>query len=220
MRKVLKSFAALMLALVVAFTATGTTVEAASAKVAFNNSGKVNCVYYKGAKAKKAKFKMNSSQYVNTFLASDGVTYDQYSVNVQIERPNLSNGDIINIVNESKKKGGNIYDYALVIIGADGNSRSDVRTSMSINYSESSQSKVLKTVSGYRRYYISGWRKKTVFSGNVYVPSGTTGVYVGFAGLRSGQMTKKQVKQFGKGNYYKAGFGNKKKGYVVAGQIS
>ncbi|MBE5845499.1 MAG: hypothetical protein E7302_15250 [Butyrivibrio sp.] len=220
MKKVLKSFAALMLALVVAFTATGTTVEAASAKVTFKNSGKVSTVLYKGAKAKKAKFKLNSAQYVRTFPATNGNFYDEYDVNLQIERPSYSKGDVINIVTEAKKKGtGAYYDYVPVIIGADGNYRTDCGTTLSVDYSASSKSKTIYATSGYRRYWISGWRKKTVWSGKIQVPSGSTGVYVGFAGLRAGQITKKQIKNLNKANYYKAGFGNKKKGYVVAGQI-
>ncbi len=220
MKKVLKSFAALMLALVVAFTATGTTVEAASAKVTFKNSGKVSTVLYKGAKAKKAKFKLNSVQYVESYPATDGIYYDEYSVSFQIERPNYSTGDVINIVTEAKKKGtGAYYDYIPVIVGADGNYRTDVHAQLNMDYSASSKSKTINASSGYRRYWISGYRKKTVWTGKIQVPSGSTGVYIGFAGLRSGQISQKQIKQLNKANYYKAGFGNKKKGFAIAGQI-
>ncbi len=217
LKKALKMCTALLLALVIAISATGTTAEAASVKVTKKNSGKVSCVYYKGAKAKKAKVNI-SSNYKYTLTYSG---YDVYNVEVTLTRPSLSKSDIIKTVKESRKKGTNIMDYTLVAIDGNGNELSNVTTSIYKSYSASSASKTLTARSGYTRYSIYGWTKKTVYTGSVYVPRGTTGVYIGVAGLRNGQMKKSVYNKWYNGTktYYSAGFGKSKKGYVLAGQI-
>lgn len=217
LKKTLKMCAALMLALVIAITATGTTAEAASVKVTKKNSGKVSCVYYKGAKAKKAKVSISSNyKYSLTYSG-----YDVYDVTVTINRASLSKNDIIKTVKESRKKGSDIMDYVLVVIDGNGNQLS-VPASFYTSYSQSSSSKTLKATSGNTRYSIYGWMKKTVYTGTVYVPRGTTGVYVGVAGLRNGQIKKSVYNKWKNGSktYYGAGFGKTKKGYVLAGQIA
>jgi len=217
LKKALKMCTALLLALVIAITATGTTAEAASVKVTKKNSGKVSCVYYKGAKAKKAKVSISSSyKYSLTYSG-----YDVYDVTVTINRPSLSKNDIIKTVKESRKKGSNIMDYALVVIDGNGNQLS-IPWSLYTSYSQSSSSKTLRATSGNTRYSIYGWMKKTVYTGTVYVPRGTTGVYVGVAGLRNGQIKKSVYNKWKNGSktYYTAGFGKSKKGYVLAGQIA
>ncbi len=218
LKKTLKMCAALMLALVIAITATGTTAEAASVKLTKANSGKVSCVLYKGAKAKKATFKLNSSTF--RYHSSLYPGYDVYDVNVTLTRANLSKTDIIKTVKESKKKGTNILDYAMIMVDANGNSVSGLNYTYP-SYSDSSSYKTLKATSGNTRYYISGWRKKTVYTGSVYIPQGQS-VYLGFAGLRNGQIKKSVYNKWINGNktYYSAGFGKTKKGYAIAGQIA
>ncbi len=214
MKKIIRSLVAMFLAFAIALTCVPQTAEAAGVKLTKATSGKVSAVYYKGAKAKKASFSMNS------VFAYQYNGYNVYNVKVTLKRPKLSKNDIVNTVKESTKKKGKISDYSLIFVDGKGNQISPIFDG-TMNYSESSASKTLTASTGRSRYYIYGWRSKTVYDLQVAVPAGTSDVYVGFAGLRSGQLKKKTAQKYtdGKINYYSAGFGKNKKGFAIAGSI-
>lgn len=221
MKKIVKQILAMALALAIAFTFAPVEAQAAGVKLTKKNSGKVSCVYYKGAKAKKASYSMTA---VNNGVIQDyrtGAYYNKYTVSVKLKRSNLSKNDIVRTVKESRKKGGNISDYVLIVTDAQGNALNDVAIDGYMDYANSSSSRTLKARSGYTTYYIWGWRKTTTYTYTVYVPYEKAGVYIGFAGLRNGQIKKSKVDAFTDGeiNYYQAGFGKNKKGFAIAGCI-
>jgi len=221
MKKIVKQILAMALALAIAFTFAPVEAQAAGVKLTKKNSGKVSCVYYKGAKAKKASFSMtatNGGPYYNRYT---GAQYNKYTVSVKLKRSNLSKNDIIRTVQESRKKGGNISDYVMIVTDAQGNAVNDCIIDGYTDYANSSSSKTLKARSGYTTYYIWNWRTTTAYTYDIYVPYDKAGVYVGFAGLRNGQLKKSKVDALSNGeiSYYKAGFGKNKKGFAIAGCI-
>ncbi len=224
MKKLSKQLLALMLALVVAFTFAPVKAQAANVKVKISRSGKVKAVYYKGGKAKKASFSMTSVKQENGMIDKNtGKEYDLYEVTATLKRAKLSKTEIAKTIQESRKKGGHINDYMLVLVDANGDKISDGGIySGGVDYGSSSSSKTLKAKEGYRNYYIYGWRKTTTYKYKVLVPKGQNNVYLGFAGLKNGQVKKSKVDKIENGGipYYKGGFGNKKKGFVVAGSVA
>ncbi len=228
MKKIMKQMLALMLALVVAFTLAPVNAQAAG-KVKFANSGKVKAVMYKGAKAKKASFSLNSVKIKEAvpleWANGEKGYYDEYEVTLNLKKAKLSKTDIIKTVKESRKKGGKIASDCTFLIDANGNTlkgNSDgvFVQSGGLDYSASSSSKSLKAKEGRTTYYIWSWRKTEVYKYKIYIEHGKTGIYLGVAGLKKGQIKEKNQDKLKDGaiTYTKAGFGNKK-GFAIAGSI-
>ncbi len=152
-----------------------------------------------------------------------GMLYDAYDVVVTIKRPKLSKSDIIKTVKESKKKGGHVNDFCLIVVDENGNKVTDGGLNGgSLDTQSSSSSKTLKAKEGRKNYYIWNWRKTAVYKYQVVVPHGQKNVYVGFAGLKNGQIKKSKEDKLSDGNitYFSAGFGSKKKGFIIAGPVA
>ncbi|WP_029323755.1 hypothetical protein [Butyrivibrio sp. AE3004] len=221
MMKIFKQIAAMMLAITLAATFIPVNVQAAGAKVTIASSGKVGTAMYKGAKARTASFKMTSTLSESGLKLTDGI-YDVYEVNISLNKAKLSKNDIKKTVLESEKKGGHISDYTSICVDAEGNSLSDIIISGGLNKEKSSNAKNLTAKIGRNTYYIYGWRKNVVYSYKVYVPQGMTGIHLGFAGLRNGQLKGSTEKKYEshKINYYSAGFGKNKNGFAIAGAVN
>lgn len=221
MKKIVKQMMALVLALALAITFMPVNVQAAS-KIKFANSGKVKVVYYKGAKAKKGTFTLETLNTGKEVTLRDGRECFQYICKVKVERPKLSKSDIVKTVKESKKKKGKIADYCTILVDENGNPISDIPVDGYLDYNSSSSSKTLKAKEGRRNYYIYSYRKTTVHVFNVYIPKDrTSGVYMGVAGLKKGQIKKSKMDKFqdGKISYTAAGFGNKKD-FTIVGKVN
>ncbi|WP_408070929.1 hypothetical protein [Butyrivibrio sp. JL13D10] len=224
MKKILKQMVALTLALVVAFTFAPVKAQAAGVKVTKSRSGSVKAVYYKGGPAKKATFKMTSTKLNYVRKTNDGQkVYDCYEVVVTLKRPKLSNTDIIKSVSESVKKNTKVNDFTIVAIDANGNTVDDGGIfNANVDMALSSSKKTIKAKQGRHIYYINDWVKKEVVKYEVLVPHGQTGIYIGIAGLKNGQVSKSKDTKYknGKISYIKGGYGSSKKGFVIAGSVT
>lgn len=224
MKKIIRQMLALTLALVVAFTFAPVKAQAAGVKVTKSRSGSVKAVYYKGGPAKKATFKMTSTKLNYVWKTKDGQkVYDCYEVVVTLKRPKLSKTDIIKSVNESVKKKTKVNDFTIVAVDANGNPVDDGGIlNANVDYTLTSPKRTIKAKQGRVTYSINDWLKKTVVKYEVLVPQGQTGMYIGIAGLKNGQISKAKANKFkdSKINYIKAGYGSSKKGFVIAGSVT
>ena len=237
MKQIMKQLLALSLALIVAFTFTPVNAQAAGRKVTFSTSGKVKTVMYKGAKAKTGTFTLISTKNPTPYVMKNGTLYQQskneadlpvyykYEVSMTIRNPRLTKNDVVKTIQEiNKKKYDKTYNvFCPVFIDANGNDLdvSNLKINGGFSSSDSSKSKTLSARSGRKRYYMYNYRTVNTYNYTVYAPATAKDIYFGFAGLRNGQLKKKTRSKFksGKIDYYGAGFGNKKKGYIIAGSI-
>ena len=208
MKKILKNSLTLLLVLALAFSFAPISAEAASnAKFKNSRNGKVCSVLYKGCKAKKASFSMNSPYTGTGAYYVNGIPgmYDVYNVNLTLTRPSLSKNDVARIGDESLGRGANAYyTYSLIITDSKGNTVNDVAVEGGIDYAASSSPKDLTARSNRLRYRYTlyDYRKTTVFNYTVYIPQGHDTVYMGFAGLRGGQPNKKTASKLTSGKRF------------------
>ncbi|WP_029322437.1 hypothetical protein [Butyrivibrio sp. AE3004] len=221
MKRGLKQLLALLLALVVAINFTPFKAQAAGPKVTLSRSGKVKTVMYKGGKAKTSSFTMIVEKGAPTVFDPDtnAPVYDEYYVRIKIKRFKMSKKDIIKTVKESRRRKGGISTYVPIVIDSKGNYITNCIFEGALLHSESDYGRTLKAKQGRTTYYIYNWRNYSTYAYRLTLNHGTTGIYIGFAGLRNGQLTKNASRKKMK-DYYSAGYGKNKKGFIIAGSVT
>ncbi|WP_026526625.1 hypothetical protein [Butyrivibrio sp. VCD2006] len=222
MKRILKQLSAIVLIFALAFSFAPIKTQAAGVKLTKSRSGKISSVMYKGARPKKASFKLSSTLLRSSVKASNQQLYDEYEVSISLTLSKLSKKDIMKIVQEAKKRnGGQIDDYTPIYVDKNGNSITDLIVENGSYVSRSSTAKTLVARKGRHVYRIYNWKKKIAYSYKVLVPLGHDTVYLGYAGLRNGQLKKATMNKLNNKtiSYYAAGFGKNKKGYAMAGSI-
>ena len=227
MKKLVKQLLALTLALVIGFTFMPVKAQAGGRKVTIKNSGTVKTVPYKGGRAKKGTFTFSS---VGNYYFLKGSTdegkqvFYKYDVTITLKQPKLSKNDIIKVVKETKKKNyANGYmTFEPVVIDSAGNVIRDIDYSMKLNTDKSSAMKTLVARQGRQSYKMFQWRNVKVYEFSMFVPAERTDVNVGLAGLRNGQLKKSAYSKYmsDKIDYYAAGFGKNKNGFIIAGRVT
>ena len=219
MRKLFRSLLSLSLAMAIALTFTPMNAVAASyPQITVASEGLVKAVYYAGGSFKNAGYSIITNQLVDSDSG-----YDVYDVRIIINRPTFGKNEVIKVVNDlKKKKTDNFRDFMPVVINNKG-----TELDKGIKFKGKIDT---ENCSGHTRYRVKS--KNTTYKLNVrnhieysfklYVKDGKKNVYVGIAGIRNGQLTENTYKQYVKNkiNYYKAGYGNIKSGYIVAVKIS
>ena len=236
MKRLVKQLLALTLALVVGFTFVPVNVQAAGRKVTVKNSGAVKSVLYKGGKAKNANFNFKSVKDPDEYVITGGYymkkgasdegkqVFNKYEVSMTLKMPKLSKNEIEKIVKETKKKkyARSYVTYATVFVDSKGNPIKDVDIFGGFNENKSSTPKTLVAHRGRHYYRMFTWRNKVTYEYTVYIPAGRTDVNLGFAGLRNGQLKSTTMTKYSnnKIDYYAAGFGKNKKGFIIAGSVT
>ena len=222
MKRFLKQLSVIVLIFALVFSFAPIKTQAAGIKLKKSRSGKVSAVMYKGARPKKASFKMSSTLLRSVINKNTGQLYDEYEISITLSMPKLSKKDIMKTVQEARKRnGGQIDDFTPIYVDKNGNNVSDISIESGSYISHSSASKTLIARKGRHVYRINNWKKKISYSYKILIPQGHDTVYLGYAGLRSGQLKRKTMNKLNNNtiNYYSAGFGKNKKGYAIAGQV-
>ena len=219
MKRLLKQLSAILLVFALIVSLTPTSVSAASIKVTKKNSGKVSTVLYPGARAKKATATIESALFKSD-VEENGVLYDIYSVRITLVKANLSKRDVVGAVKDGLRKKVPASDYSPVLIDKNGNDVKNVVVDGGLKSYSTPRNIVAR--SGRKRYTIYEWSKTLVYTYGIAIPKDHDKVYIGFAGLRNGQMKKSIRNKYisNKINYYKAGFGSTKKGFIIAAPIN
>ncbi|MCR5099834.1 MAG: hypothetical protein K6B41_00610 [Butyrivibrio sp.] len=228
LKKALKMSAALLLALVIGVSSSGTAVQAATANIStfqYGGSTKVKYKMYKGAKTKKATVTASSiKSYTNPYT---GIT--TVSGELTVTMPKMSKSDVIKIANEAKKlnntSGINFYhsSWLPVIIDENGNSLLSPTSfyycsELYSKYDTTDKHKKLTAYSGNTKYSYPWYKTTKVIFNISYSPYYTGSIIVGIAGLKNGSVKKvtSKVKKYYNGtvSYLDAGYGSAKKGFI------
>ncbi len=220
MKKALKTMVAMFLAFALALTCVPQTAEAASkiTVVGVGKSKNVQTKLFKGAGKHTAKVKFNEMTLV---ASQDG--YNVYHVGITVKNTKLSQAEANGLSREYRKKWfSNWYSTALVLTDAKGNDISGKKAAISSTQYQcidsGNYSKTSNYTKGYFRYKDTfNYPKTRTFSFYLVVPVYETDVYVGIAGLKTGQLTSAKVSLYNYGyiNFKQAGFGGNKKNIVA-----
>lgn len=224
MKRLSKQIFAILMVLFLVLSISPLQANAASKKnvtISKAKQGTVNAIMYKGAKPQKGTFTMKSKMIQsNVTLGSKKTKYDIYNVRLVLTQKKLSNNYAAMSVKEMNAISDAVRDFQLILVDSKGNVIKDAINLVGIKYGDSSPVQLISGKIGGKTYSLYNWRKKIVFEGQVSIPH-KKDAYIGFAGLRSGQIKTATAKKFenNKIDYYTAGFGSTKKGYIVVKKL-
>ncbi len=223
MKRFCKQFLALLLVLMMVFSISPIQAAAAKKNVTISKAkkGTVYSIWYKGAKPVKATFSASVKKYKTGVTYGDDTLYDIYNVTLTLNNQKPSGVYAAKAVKEQHAIGQKVYTFQPIITDSKGKALKNIIYNANMDMAKSSNQVILSGKVNGQHYSLYNWRKKDVFKYEISIPQKQKECYIGFAGLRNGQIKTALDQKFTneKIDYYKAGFGSSKKGYIVIKKV-
>ncbi len=223
MKRFFKQFLAMMLVFIIVLSISPLQVGAAAKKnitISKTKKATVKSVMYKGAKPTTATFSMNCKK-TKTGVTVGSNKYDIYNITLTLNSKKLSGSYAAKAVKQMNAIGQHVYTFQPIVIDKKGKMLKNVVSYAYLDKNKSSNTKVISGTVNGKRYSLYDWRQKEVYQFQLSIPQKTKECYIGFAGLRNGQIKTSLDQKFtnGKIDYYAAGFGSSKKGFIVVKKV-